>query len=225
MRFKIFAYKARTRESLDFSKNKLFRNISISNLRLLHIQLMLPYFFFFSYEGPNCEVDIDECQANPCLNNGVCYDYYGTYICNCPKGFEGQNCELNLNECLSGPCANGGECIDDVGSYRCECPSGFTGHHCELRSLCENAACPLNSICVEDIHGPQCVCNPGFMGIPPNCTVNYCASNPCVNGGTCSSDRDGFNCSCLPEWRGKMKNIRLIGLCITDFYFNTDTFG
>ncbi|XP_026828708.1 protein crumbs isoform X3 [Ooceraea biroi] len=154
------------------------------------------------YEGANCEVDIDECVANPCLNNGVCYDYYGTYICHCPTGFEGQNCELNLNECLSGPCVNGGECVDDVGTYHCECPSGFSGRHCELRGLCENASCPLNSICVEDAHGPQCVCNPGFMGNPPNCTVNYCASNPCANGGTCASGKDGFNCTCPPEWKG-----------------------
>lgn len=188
------------------------------------------YYFCFSYEGINCEEDIDECQANPCLNNGVCFDYYGSYICNCPEGFEGQNCELNLNECLSGPCANDGECIDDVGTYHCECLPGFTGRHCELKGLCENAACPPNSICVEDAHGPQCVCNPGFMGNPPNCTVNYCASNPCANGGTCTSSKDSFNCTCLPEWKGKnikikTDNIRLLRQYFKiSFYFNMLTF-
>ncbi|XP_076303298.1 cell polarity complex component crumbs isoform X3 [Lasioglossum baleicum] len=156
------------------------------------------------YEGVNCEIDIDECMANPCLNKGVCYDIYGGYICNCPNGFEGQNCEFNLNECLSSPCKHGGDCVDDVGSYHCNCPPEYAGRHCELRSLCENAACPLNSICVEDAHGPQCVCNPGFMGNPPNCTINYCASNPCDNGGTCTSNKDGYNCTCPPEWKGKV---------------------
>ncbi|XP_046474666.1 protein crumbs isoform X5 [Neodiprion pinetum] len=154
------------------------------------------------YRGINCEINIDECLNNPCLNNGKCFDNYGGYICQCPMGFEGQNCELNLNECLSNPCTNGGSCIDEVGTYHCNCLSGYTGRHCELHGLCENGACPLNSICIPDNHGPQCVCNPGFMGIPPNCTINFCANNPCLNGGTCTSNQDGFNCTCPIEWTG-----------------------
>ncbi|XP_015514876.1 protein crumbs isoform X6 [Neodiprion lecontei] len=154
------------------------------------------------YRGINCEININECLNNPCLNNGACFDNYGGYICQCPMGFEGQNCELNLNECLSNPCTNGGSCIDEVGTYHCNCLSGYTGRHCELHGLCENGACPLNSICIPDNHGPQCVCNPGFMGIPPNCTINFCANNPCLNGGTCTSNQDGFNCTCPIEWTG-----------------------
>ncbi|XP_046419281.1 protein crumbs isoform X6 [Neodiprion fabricii] len=154
------------------------------------------------YRGINCEINIDECLNNPCLNNGECFDNYGGYICQCPMGFEGQNCELNLNECLSNPCTNGGSCIDEVGTYHCNCLSGYTGRHCELHGLCENGACPPNSICIPDNHGPQCVCNPGFMGIPPNCTINFCANNPCLNGGTCTSNQDGFNCTCPIEWTG-----------------------
>ncbi|XP_015599265.1 protein crumbs isoform X2 [Cephus cinctus] len=154
------------------------------------------------YRGANCEINIDECENNPCLNNGECFDNYGGYICRCPMGFEGQNCELNLNECLSNPCVNGGVCVDDVGSYHCNCLEGFTGRHCELHNPCEKGTCPVNSICVEDIHGAQCVCKPGYMGNPPNCTVNYCASNPCMNGGSCNSNKDGYNCTCLPDWRG-----------------------
>lgn len=158
--------------------------------------------FVYRYRGVNCEINIDECLNNPCLNNGECFDNYGGYICQCPMGFEGQNCEFNVNECLSSPCNNGGSCIDDVGTYHCNCLSGYTGRHCELHGFCENAACPANSICIEDIHGPQCVCKPGLMGIPPNCTINFCASNPCMNGGSCTSNEDGFNCSCPAEWRG-----------------------
>ncbi|XP_063984158.1 protein crumbs isoform X2 [Diachasmimorpha longicaudata] len=158
------------------------------------------------YEGKNCEVNIDEClNNNPCLNKGKCFDNYGGYICHCPDGFEGLNCELNLNECLSSPCRNGGTCVDDVGTYHCSCPPGYAGHHCEAsrRSLCENAECPVNSICLDIKGEAQCVCKPGFMGNPPNCSINYCASNPCVNGGTCTSDDEGYNCTCTPEWKGK----------------------
>lgn len=191
--------------SILFTKNNSWKRVYI-HVRRVNNQgwnLSLSSRSRFRYEGANCEVDIDECLANPCLNNGVCYDNYGGYICHCPNGFEGQNCELNLNECLSNPCKHGADCVDDVGSYHCNCPPGYAGRHCELRSLCENAACPSNSICVEDAHGPQCVCNPGYMGNPPNCTVNYCANNPCSNGGTCTSNKDGFNCTCPPEWKGK----------------------
>ena len=31
--------------------------------------------------------------------------------------------------------------------------------------------------------------------------VDECASNPCVNG-NCSSQENGFTCSCEPGWRG-----------------------
>ena len=58
------------------------------------------------YEGPNCEIDIDECAMQPCLNAGECFqrsdpthwelgweldhaDAAG-YICQCKPGFAGQ---------------------------------------------------------------------------------------------------------------------------------------
>lgn len=31
---------------------------------------------------------------------------------------------------------------------------------------------------------------------------NYCYSNPCLNGGTCSSTFNGFKCQCTREWTG-----------------------
>ncbi|KAI4495639.1 hypothetical protein M0802_008474 [Mischocyttarus mexicanus] len=146
------------------------------------------------WTGKNCETNINECSSYPCKHGGRCIDGINNYTCICDRtgGFEGQNCELNLNECLTHPCANGGECIDDVGSYYCVCQAGYTGRHCDSRSICEIDPCPSNSICVRDSHGEQCVCNSGYMGIPPNCTINYCANNPCLNGGTCTS---GATCS------------------------------
>lgn len=41
-----------------------------------------------------CEININECENNPCLNNGICFDNYGGYTCQCAPGFGGQNCEL-----------------------------------------------------------------------------------------------------------------------------------
>jgi hypothetical protein len=46
------------------------------------------------YKGVNCEQNINECENNPCLNQGSCFDTYGSYTCQCMRGFGGQNCEL-----------------------------------------------------------------------------------------------------------------------------------
>ena len=37
--------------------------------------------------------DIDECQSQPCQNNGTCQNQAGGYLCNCKAGFSGFNCE------------------------------------------------------------------------------------------------------------------------------------
>ena len=43
-------------------------------------------------EGKSCEINIDECQPNPC-QHGTCEDRIGHYVCNCEgTGFEGINC-------------------------------------------------------------------------------------------------------------------------------------
>lgn len=120
---------------------------------------------------------------HPCLNNGECFDNYGSYVCQCPPGYDGTNCEQDLKECQSSPCENGGSCVDEVGSYHCSCPSEFTGKHCEIRQ---------NNVCLPD-----------EIGIPPNCSINYCSNNPCINGGLCNNDKDGYKCICPSGWKGK----------------------
>lgn len=38
-------------------------------------------------------LDIDECQAFPCQNNGSCHNTEGSYYCNCTEGWTSQNCD------------------------------------------------------------------------------------------------------------------------------------
>lgn len=66
---------------------------------------------FFS-TGINCEMEIDECESNPCENGATCHDLVGLYTCDCVQGFDGSECEVNINECESHPCQNGGICHD-----------------------------------------------------------------------------------------------------------------
>ena len=42
----------------------------------------------------NMVPDIDECQSEPCLNEGTCVDGVNRYICYCQPGFSGNQCEV-----------------------------------------------------------------------------------------------------------------------------------
>jgi hypothetical protein len=41
-----------------------------------------------------------------------------------------------------------------------------------------------------------CTCNDGYLGDGVECTVDECASNPCLNGGTCIDGVNSFSCLC-----------------------------
>lgn len=77
--------------------------------------------------GINCEVEIDECEDQPCQNGATCIDHIASYVCECTAGFQGQDCEVNIDECASVPCLNKGKCIDGIN--RCDC------YICSPRSL------------------------------------------------------------------------------------------
>ena len=48
------------------------------------------------YEGTRCEIDIDYCASDPCLNGATCLDLVEGYECQCPPGWEGTNCEFGM---------------------------------------------------------------------------------------------------------------------------------
>lgn len=43
--------------------------------------------------GVQCEININECESMPCLNDGSCRDEVNSYRCLCPGGFEGVHCQ------------------------------------------------------------------------------------------------------------------------------------
>lgn len=49
--------------------------------------------------GQTCEIDINECVKNPCLNGAICQNAIGSYKCNCKSGYTGRNCETDIDNC------------------------------------------------------------------------------------------------------------------------------
>merc|ERR1712223_338830 len=78
----------------------------------------------------NLKQFINECEANPCLNQSTCVDLPNGFECNCVTGLSGRFCEENINDCIDNPCING-ECIDELNGYKCECQSGYFGQNCD----------------------------------------------------------------------------------------------
>ena len=51
---------------------------------------------FYSNYDFHSVLDIDDCQPNPCKNNGVCADGINSYTCDCTHGFIGDNCSISM---------------------------------------------------------------------------------------------------------------------------------
>ena len=43
--------------------------------------------------------DIDECDSDPCLNSGTCFDQIDGFICQCQEGYAGDVCEISKKLC------------------------------------------------------------------------------------------------------------------------------
>jgi Notch-like protein len=116
------------------------------------------------YSGDRCEINTNDCDPNPCQNNGVCSDGVDDYECNCAgTGYIGATCQVVDNGCLSDPCEHG-VCIPSVGgggTFTCDCgTTGYEGTYCENDvNDCAVNPCQNGGRCVDT--GPnayQCDC-------------------------------------------------------------------
>ena len=134
------------------------------------------------FDGIQCEINIDECESNPCQNGATCKDQVNGYRCNCASGWEGPNCENEIDECASLPCQNGGTCTDEIAMYTCACTSEYGGLNCEvlLTACMDNDECLNGATCIPSYdhetgrHLFSCECMPGYTG--ERCEVSTSAS-------------------------------------------------
>ena len=52
-------------------------------------------------------LDINECESDPCQNQGTCLNREAAYECQCVEGYTGTVCETDIDECANNPCENG----------------------------------------------------------------------------------------------------------------------
>jgi hypothetical protein len=82
------------------------------------------------YTGEYCETEINECESNPCLNNGQCLDRIGSYQCVCQIGYNGTNCEIESPGCKE-KCSSEGtlKCYENKKNKNivCKCLPGYSG--------------------------------------------------------------------------------------------------
>ncbi|HRE90738.1 MAG TPA: EGF domain-containing protein, partial [Myxococcota bacterium] len=81
------------------------------------------------WEGPRCDVDIDECQRgdDDCAADATCRNTLGSFGCLCNPGFlgDGKTC-VDVDVCQTAPCAPGERCVDLPGyAFTCECLEGY----------------------------------------------------------------------------------------------------
>ncbi|CAH1790499.1 unnamed protein product [Owenia fusiformis] len=148
-------------------------------------------------------VGIDECESNPCTNNGTCVDRHDAFECVCLPGYEGATCNIDTNECLSNPCQNGAECIDNMNFFTCNCSAGYRGILCQFDiNECASNPCQNKAVCEEGIDLYTCTCEPGYTGVNCEMEIDECVPNPCMNNGTCTDFVNRFKCDCAQGWAG-----------------------
>lgn len=165
------------------------------------------------WSPPDCDVEINECRANPCNFTGTenCEDIINDFKCRCKPGFSGRLCETNVNDCQPSSCLNGGACVNKVNGYICLCKDPYIGVNCDTDdTVCRGnpSICPRNGTCISFAGDPTkytCRCEAPWGGNCSGCAPGYGGQN-CA---PCQYPWTGENCEL--DWRNCHPNPCLEG--------------
>ena len=158
------------------------------------------------FVGRYCEVPVNNCAPDSCLNGGTCVSvfYDKKFFCLCERGYSGEQCQVEEDMCSSKPCHNGGICSTVGGMFSCECSAPYYGHQC-LQSPCDGHACNQGNCVLLNNTMPHCECNEGFTGEFCNEDINECmTSHSCSRGqGVCRNTIGNYSCECYQGFQGR----------------------
>ena len=67
--------------------------------------------------------------------------------------------------------------------------------------LCSNGG-QCSDVTIVDVETFSCNCTPGWTGCTCSEDIDFCASQPCMHGGTCIDTGDGYTCMCSDAYTG-----------------------
>ena len=102
--------------------------------------------------------------------------------------------------CDSNPCMNGGTCVQQQDGFICECLLGFNQPFCSKSIYVTDGLIYHWKDRQTDRHRTKQ--SVSFTEASMFSIADNCASNPCANGGACSSTPDGFTCTCPDGFTG-----------------------
>ncbi|XP_059167478.1 fibrillin-2-like [Physella acuta] len=172
-----------------------------------------------------CE-DVDECKNTPsCGAYAICENTYGSFVCNCPKGFRKSgslNC-VDINECSEKSHDCDQICVNNLGSHDCRCYPGFarTGGKCELteKEPCKliNKSCEYS--CRNGSKGAECFCASGYKLKANNYScedIDECKEKICSQ--VCINTNGSFSCSCYSGYTLNKNDLRSCDTCQGNTY-------
>lgn len=131
------------------------------------------------------------------------------FFCRCRDGFLGSRCQFP-DPCVNLPCFNGGTCrAESRGNtvdYKCRCTPGWSGNTNRGGDELQDVALIFNIFSAEEKSTKTEILYKLYDSLPSGKLCNQadpCSSNPCANGGQCSTIDFQYICTCTPFFSGK----------------------